>query len=251
MDMGLTGKVAIVTGGSRGIGAASAEALAAQGAKVAVNFVQAEERARKVVSAIEAAGGEAMAVQADVRDAKAVKGMVASVIERFGRVDILVNNANISFPMLPFTKLAWSDFEAKLTGELGALYNCAQAVLPGMIERGSGKLVFISSSLSRHPGQGFSAHAAAKAAVDSLARVMALELGPLGVQVNVIGPGLVETDATAQLPAEVHEQTAAMTPLRRVAVPDDVAGAVVFLASPLSDYLTGTYIPVAGGNVML
>ena len=119
-----------------------------------------------------------------------------------------------------------------------------------MVQRRAGKLIFVSSTLSRDPGYGFAAHAAAKAAVDSMARVMATELGAMGITVNTIGPGLTETDATAGLPLEMKEQIAAMTPLRRVGQPEDVAAVAVFLASSLSDYLTGQYIPVCGGCYM-
>jgi 3-oxoacyl-[acyl-carrier protein] reductase len=116
-----------------------------------------------------------------------------------------------------------------------------------MMSRKSGKLIFVSSSLSRFPGFGFSAHAAAKSAMDSIGKVMAMELGPMGITVNVVGPGLTLTDATA----EVHEQVAAITPLRRLGMPDDIAGVVLFLASSLSDYLNGEYIPVTGGSFMI
>lgn len=131
------------------------------------------------------------------------------------------------------------------------MYNCSQAALLNMLPRKAGKLIFISSTLSRQPGYGFAAHSAAKSAMDSMAKVMATELGPEGITVNVVGPGLVKTDATAGLPAEVHEQTAAHTPLRRVGEPEDIAGVVLFLASSLSDYVNGQYITVSGGGYMI
>ena len=136
-------------------------------------------------------------------------------------------------------------------GEMKALYNCSQAVLKDMVNRKSGKLIFVSSSLSRSPGNGFAAHAAAKSAMDGMAKVMAMELGPVGITVNVVGPGLTLTDATAGQPKQVHEQIAAITPLLRLAMPADIAGVVLFLASRLSDYLNGEYIPVTGGNFMI
>jgi 3-oxoacyl-[acyl-carrier protein] reductase len=252
MGIDLQGSIALVTGASRGIGAAVARSLAEHHAAVAVNYLQAKEKAEALVEAIVGAGGKAVAVQADVRDRQAVLGMVSRVERELGgSVDILVNNANINFPMQPFAELAWPNIEAKLTGELGAMVYCCQAVLPGMIAKGRGKIVLISSTLSREPGYGFGAHCAAKAAVDSLARTMALELGPFQINVNVVGPGLTETDATMGLPKAVHEQAAAHTPLRRVAQPADVAGAVLYLVSEMSDYITGQYIPVNGGAFML
>ena len=251
MGIDLQGKVALVTGAARGIGAAAARELAAHGAAVVVNYLQAADRAEEVRKTIITAGGRAITVQADVRNRIAVEAMIVQAENELGPVDILVNNANINFPMLPFVELAWTDIEAKITGEMGALVHCCQAVLKGMMIRKAGKIILVSSSLSREPGYGFAAHCAAKAAMDSMARTMALELGPSGINVNVVGPGLTRTDATAFLPPEVHEQTAAHTPLRRVGEPGDVARVIVFLASPMADYLTGQYIPVNGGGFMV
>jgi 3-oxoacyl-[acyl-carrier protein] reductase len=251
MELGLKDKVALITGASRGIGAASAKALAYHGTTVIINYIKSKNKAEELLDEIKGTGGKGMISQADVRDAAAVNTMVDSVLKEFGKIDILVNNANINFAVRPFIELTWEQIEAKIMGEMKALYNCSQAVLKGMINRKSGKLVFISSSLSRFPGSGFSAHAAAKSAMDSMAKVMAMELGPLGITVNVIGPGLTLTDATAGQPKEMHEQVAAITPLRRLGMPDDIAGAVVFLASSLSDYLSGEYLPVTGGSCMI
>ncbi|MBU0729411.1 MAG: SDR family oxidoreductase [Proteobacteria bacterium] len=251
MKLSIDGKVVVVTGASRGIGAAIAEALGHHGATVIINYLNNREKAAAVLARVKKNGGNGIIFQADVRDADAVNAMVETAINTFGRIDVLVNNANIDFPIKPFIALTWEEINGKITGEMQALYNCSQAVLRDMTQRKSGKLIFISSSLSRHPAYGFAAHAAAKSAVDSMARVMATELGPEGITVNVIGPGLVKTDATAGQPPEMHEQIAAFTPLRRVGMPDDVAGVTVFLASSLSDYLTGQYIPVTGGSFMI
>ena len=251
MELGLKDKVAIITGASRGIGAASARALAYHGATVIINYVQSKDKAEAVLKEIKSGGGKGMIYQADVRDLEAVEAMVDSATKEFGKIDILVNNANINFPIKPFTELAWHEIEAKIMGEMKALYNCSQAVLKDMLKRKTGKLIFISSGLSRSPGFGFAAHAAAKSAVDGMAKVMAMELGPSGITVNVIGPGLVLTDATSGQPKEMHEQLAAITPLRRLGIPEDIAGSVLFLASSLSDYLNGQYMPVNGGGYMI
>jgi 3-oxoacyl-[acyl-carrier protein] reductase len=251
MDIGLNDKVAIVSGASRGIGAASAKALAHHGAAVVVNYVKSKDKAEEVLGDIEKAGGRGMVFRADVRDRDAVNEMVQSTLREFGKIDVLVNNANIDFPVMPFVELQWDQIEAKIVGEIKALYNCSQAVLKDMLNRKSGKLIFVSSSLSRFPGFGFSAHAAAKSAMDSMAKVMAMELGPSGITVNVVGPGLTLTDATAGQPQEMHEQVAAITPLRRLGLPGDIAGVVLFLASSFSDYLNGEYIPVTGGSFMI
>ena len=251
MELGLKDKVALITGASRGIGAASAKALAFHGATIVINCIKSTDKAEALLSEIKEAGGKGMVFQADVRDQAAVIGMVESTLKEFGKIDVLVNNANINFPIRPFIELTWDQIEAKILGEMKALYNCSQAVLKDMLNRKSGKLIFVSSSLSRFPGYGFSAHAAAKSAMDSMAKVMAMELGPSGITVNVVGPGLTLTDATAGQPKEVHEQVAAITPLRRLGMPDDIAGVVLFLASSLSDYLNGEYIPVTGGSFMI
>ena len=251
MELGLKDKVAIITGASRGIGAASAKALAHHGATVVINYIKSKDKAEALSEKITNGGGKAMVFKADVREQDAVDAMVESTLKEFGKIDILVNNANINFPIKPFVELEWDQIEAKILGEMKALYNCSQAVLKDMMGRESGKLIFVSSSLSRFPGFGFSAHAAAKSAMDSMAKVMAMELGPMGVTVNVVGPGLTLTDATAGQPKEVHDQIAAITPLRRLGLPNDIAGVVLFLASSLSDYLSGEYIPVTGGSFMI
>lgn len=251
MELGLKDKVALITGASRGIGAASAMALAHHGAAVIVNYINSKDKAEAVLDEIKSSGGRGMVCQADVRDRGAVDTMVEAAVKEFGQIDILVNNANINFPIKPFIELTWDEMEAKIMGEMKALYNCSQAVLKDMLGRKSGKLIFISSSLSRFPGYGFAAHAGAKSAMDSMAKVMATELGPAGITINVIGPGLTLTDATAGQPKEMHEQVAAITPLRRLGLPEDIAGAVVFLASSLSDYLSGEYLPVTGGSFMI
>jgi 3-oxoacyl-[acyl-carrier protein] reductase len=251
MKLGLKDKVALITGASRGIGAASAKALAFHGSTVIINYIHSKDKAEALLKEIKNGDGKGMIFQADVRDRSAVDAMVDSALKEFGKIDILVNNANINFPIKPFTELSWDEIEAKIMGEMKALYNCSQAVLMDMAQKKSGKLIFISSSLSRFPGYGFSAHAAAKSAMDGMAKVMAAELGPSGISVNVVGPGLTLTDATAGQPKEMHEQVAAITPLRRLGMPEDIAGAVVFLASSLSDYLTGEYIPVTGGSFMI
>ena len=251
MELGLKDKVALITGASRGIGAASAKSLAHHGAKVVINYINSSDKAEELLDEIKKSGGQGMVFQADVRDQGAVNDMVESTLKDFGKIDILVNNANINFPIRPFIELTWEQIEAKILGEMKALYNCSQTVLKDMMTKKSGKLVFVSSSLSRFPGYGFSAHAAAKSAMDSIAKVMAMELGPMGITVNVVGPGLTLTDATAGQPKEVHEQVAAITPLRRLGMPDDIAGVILFLASSLSDYLNGEYIPVTGGSFMI
>lgn len=246
----LSGRVAIVTGSSRGIGAASARLLAANGAKVTVNFNRNIEQGEEVVRAIQATGGDAILVKADVTKHDEVEGMVRETEAKLGPIDILVNNANMSFPVVPFVQFRWEDFERKLLNEMKASFFCCQAVATGMVKRGSGCIVNVSSGLSRVPGIGFIAHMSAKSALDAFSKALALELGPHGVRVNVVAPGLTVTDATSHQPKEMHDAIAARTPLRRLAQPEDIAGAVLFYCVDWSRFITGTYLPVSGGTQM-
>jgi 3-oxoacyl-[acyl-carrier protein] reductase len=249
--MTLEGRVVLVTGASRGIGAATARLLAKNGARVAVNYSQSEAAARGVVQSITAEGGHALAVGADVRDGAAVAAMVRQVEADLGPVDTLVANASIRFPMVPFVEMAWEGFEAKLVGELKAAFHSCKAVVPDMIERRRGCIIFVSSGLSRRPGPGFSAHTTAKSGLDGFAKALALELGPQGVRVNVVAPGLTRTDAIAHMSEQALAAAGRGTPLGRVAEPEDVAGAVLMLASEEARFVTGTYLSVSGGSLML
>jgi len=246
----LKDKVAIVTGSSRGIGAATAKLLAANGAKVAVNYSKSRDKGEEVVADIEKAGGKALLVQADVTVQEEVKEMISKVESELGPIDILVNNANMSFPIKPFSQFAWEDFERKILHEMKASFFCCQAVIPGMMQRQRGCIVNVSSGLSRTPGPGFVAHSSAKSALDAFSKSLAMELGPTGIRVNVVAPGLTLTDATANQPKEMHDAIAARTPLRRLGQPEDIAGAVLFYCADWSRFITGTYMPVNGGSAM-
>ncbi|NTW48170.1 MAG: 3-oxoacyl-ACP reductase FabG [Chlorobiales bacterium] len=247
----MKGRTVLVTGASRGIGAATAKLLAAQGAAVAVNYFQSEDAAQKVVEEITKAGGKAVAVKADVREEAEVKTMVAAVEKALGPIDTLVSNASIGFPVKPFTEFSWTDFEAKLTGELKSAFFCCKAVVPGMIQRRKGSIVAISSTLSRHSSLGFIAHCTAKSGLDAFVRSLAVELGPHGICVNVVAPGLTLTDATSWIPEEQKAAIAGMAPLQRIGMPEDIAGAVLALVSDHSRFVTGCYVPVSGGLLML
>jgi len=246
----LQGRVALVTGASRGIGAATARLLAEHGAAVAVNYHRSEDAARGVVEDVLRAGGRAVALRADVRNAAEVGAMVEAAERKLGPVDTLVSNASIGFPVKPFAEYGWQEFAAKLDGELSAAFHCCQAVLPGMLARRAGCIVAVSSGLSRRPGPGFCAHSAAKAGLDGLMRALALELGPHGIRVNVVAPGLTDTDAIAAIPEQARLASARATPLGRIGRPDDVAGAVLALASAQAGFVTGAWLPVSGGALM-
>jgi len=249
--MSLSGKTALVTGASRGIGAATARRLAEAGAAVAVNYFKSKEPAQKVVDEIVNNGGNAVAVQADVRDPDQVDEMVKTAVDILGPIDILVLNAGADVPLKIFAEMTTEEFENKVMGELRGFFHPLKAVIPSMIERSSGCIVGISSGLSRHPGPRFSAHTTAKSAVDGLMKSLALELGQFGIRVNTVAPGLTVTDATSWMPAEQREAIGKMTPMQRVAYPEDVAGAVAMVVSDDAGFVTGAYIPVSGGQLML
>lgn len=240
----MTQKVALVTGGSRGIGAAIVHSLAGQGFTVAVNYFKNGELAERVLAE---SGGKGAAFQADARDHGQVAAMVKAVEQKLGPVQAAVHNANVHFPMGPFHLMPWEEVKAKLDGELGAFHALCAAVVPGMVERKWGRIVAVSSSLSRFASEAFGAHAAAKAALDSACRVLAREVGPSGITVNAVAPGLVETDATAHQPQEMKQAVAHFTPLRRVGVPGDIGPAVAFLCTEEARWITGQYLPLNGG----
>jgi 3-oxoacyl-[acyl-carrier protein] reductase len=249
--MALQGNVALVTGASRGIGAAVAKALAAQGAAVAVNYFGSEAAAKTVVAEIQAAGGRALAVRADARDRAQVEAMAAAVQAELGPIGILVLNAAISFPMKGFLDYPWEAFEAKVLGEMGAAFHGCRAVVPQMLARqkagaDGGAIIAITSGLARNPGWGFCAHSAGKAALEGLVRALAFELGPMGIRVNAVAPGLTLTDATANLPEKNKQAAAEHTPLRRNGQAEDVAEAVIGILQ--AGFVTGATLPVNGGG---
>lgn len=247
----LKNKVAVVTGSSRGIGAEIAKTLGAHGAKVLVNYASSEARAQDVVRDIVAHGSKAIAFRADATKPSEVEAMMRAAESELGPIDILVNNAAIDFPVTPFVDYTWDDFQKKLNNELNASFHTCQAVVRGMMERHSGCIVNISSTLSRQPGPGFVAHASAKSAIDGFTKSLALELGPHGIRVNAVAPGLTLTDATRNQPKEFHDMITSFTPLRRLGEPQDIAGAVLFLCSDQASFVTGAYLPVGGGVLMV
>ena len=249
--MNLHGKVAFVSGGARGIGAAAALMLAREGAKVAVNYIQQEDSAQAIVNRIRNAGGKAELARADVRDAEQVKDAVAHIQATLGDIDILVSNANMSFVMKPLIEMQWDEFAQKLNDEMKATFTLTQAILPAMIAQKYGRIIYISSSAADVATPYMAAHGSAKSALNAFAKYVALENAPYGVTANVVSPGLVQTDASRYTPDAVKQQIAAMTPLQRVAMPDDVSGAISFLASEESRFMTGTCTNVNGGLMMV
>ncbi|WP_047154627.1 SDR family NAD(P)-dependent oxidoreductase [Aneurinibacillus tyrosinisolvens] len=243
----LRNKVAIVTGGSRGIGAATAILLAKAGADVVINYHSSEKDALNVLAEVEAAGRKGKVIQADVRNTEDVKRLVEEAVSEFGKIDILINNANINFAFKPFMEMTWEEFSYKLNNEMSSAFHLCQEVVPHMEKQGEGKIVLISSGLSRTPSQGFVAHGTAKAAIATFAKYLAQELGPKNIATNVISPGLILTDATKDQPAQAHEMLRSLTPLQRLGRPEDVAGAILSLVADWNKHINGAYIPVNGG----
>lgn len=251
MEKPIRGKVALVTGSSRGIGAATASVLAEQGFRVVVNYRSSARQAEEVVAAISSAGHEALAIQADVTAAGDIARMVGDIERRWGGVDVLVHNALIPFAITSFADLTWEQLGGKLELELRAAFLLTKAVVPGMISRGYGRLVFLSTGLSRHPREGMITLGTAKAALEQFIRFIALELAPHGVTANLVAPATVaETTVTRQLTQEQMSKLVAATPMGRLVRPDDVARTVAFLAGDDSGFITGHCIPVNGGASM-
>lgn len=248
--MNLHGKVAIVTGGARGIGRATSKLLAQHGANVVVNYVSNQEAAEEVVADIKAIGGKAIAIQADVRDSKEISKLVDETKKKFGgRIDILICNANMKFAIKPFTEMSWEEFSQKLNDELKSAFATTKAVIPTMIEQKYGRIIYTSSGSGKSPSANFIAHGTAKAGLDSFARYIAQELGPHGITANVVAPGMTETDATAHM-EQTRKSMVHLTPLGRIAQPEDVANVIAFFASDASRFVTGSYTPVNGGMMM-
>lgn len=244
-------RVALITGASSGIGAATARLLAARGMRVVVNYLHSETAAKEVVADIEAAGGRAMAVQADVREPAAVAAMLDQVRQAWGDVDVLVHNALTPYAIKPFRDMTWDELGGKVDDEMRAAFTVTKAVLPGMTERRAGRIIYLGTGLSRRPREGMIALGTAKAALTQFARYLAQELGPQGITVNVVEPGPVaETRISHVLDGEQAQRQIAATPLGRLALPTDVAQAVAFYAGEDSAFMTGTTAAVNGGMAM-
>jgi len=246
-----TGRVAVVTGASSGIGAATARLLAARGMRVVVNYLHSTQAANDVVADIVAAGGQAMAVQADVREAAAVAAMIENINAAWGGVDVLVHNALTPYSIKPFQEMTWEELGGKLNDEIRAAFVVTKAVLPAMTARNRGRLIYLGTGLSRQPRAGMIALGTAKAALAQFARYLAQELGPQGITVNIVEPGPVaETRISQVLDDEQKQRQVATTPLGRLARPADVAHVIAFYASEDSTFMTGTTAAVNGGMSM-
>ena len=246
---GLDGRIALVTGGSRGIGRATAEALAAQGALVVVNYVKGEAAAREVADAIVAKGGKAEIEGFDVSDSKAVDAGVDAIVKRHGKVDILVANAGIAIDGL-LLRLKDEDLEKLWAANVRGAIACARATSKSMMRGRWGRMIFVSSVVGEMGNAGQTAYAATKAALLGVARSIAREYASRNITSNVVAPGYVDTDMTSYLTPELRAQLLTTIPLGRTGVATDVAAACAYLASSEAGYVTGQVLRVNGGMHM-
>lgn len=244
----LADQVAIVTGASRGIGRAVAVALAAEGATVVVNYARSSQAADQVVAEITAAGGTALALQANVSQAEDVDKLVKTTLEKYGRIDVLVNNAGITRDTL-LLRMKPEDWQAVIDLNLTGVFLCTRAVAKTMLKQRSGRIINIASVAGQMGNPGQANYSAAKAGVIGFTKTVAKEMAPRGVTVNAVAPGFIATDMTDELPNK--DEILKFIPLGRFGQPEDIAGMVRFLAAdPAATYITGQVMNVDGGMVM-
>src|SRR4030095_4531475 len=244
----LEGKVALITGASRGIGAAAAKRLAQSGASVVVNYHQNKEAAQKVLQDVESAGARGMILQADVTQKDQVKNMVKAAEQKLGSIDVLVNNAYFPFEVGQLHELSWESFHRAVEHELSAFHLCVRACLPAMEEKKAGRIIVVSTRLAQQPLPRMGAYAAAKSALESMANTIAIELGPLGISVNVVTPAFTLTDASMIMPEAYRERVKETRPLKKHLYPEDIAGTIAFWAGDEASMLSGSHILITGGS---
>jgi 3-oxoacyl-[acyl-carrier protein] reductase len=245
----LEGRVALVTGASRGIGRAVARLFGEHGAKVWINYYRSQSSAEALVREIAEGGGVSWAIQADVTCAKDVARMMDEVAAQ-GGIDVLVNNAGPKIVSAPFSRLQWGDLSTAYEQIVGSAFRVTQAALPALKERRGKIITILSAAALGRTAHNWLPYVAAKGALLAMSKNLAQELGPDGITVNMISPSLVETDLVANVPDRMREMAMSRTPLRRLATPDDVAGAALMLASPYASFITGENMLVTGGEHM-
>lgn len=245
----LDGKIALVTGASRGIGRAVAIELAKEGATVAINYAGNKTAAEEVQNIIIGMGGKAMIIQADVSDENSATKMVEEVIAQFGGIDILVNNAGITRDSL-FIRMKEEDWNAVINTNLTGIFNCTKVAAKYMMKKRSGRIINMSSVSGIMGNAGQTNYAAAKAGVIGFTKSLAREMASRGITVNAVAPGFIATDMTAAMPEKAQENVLSAIPLGKMGKPEDIANAVLFLASDRASYITGQVIHVDGGMVM-
>lgn len=244
--MELKGKVALVTGASRGIGAAIAKKLAREGANVVVNYCGSQACAMQVVKEIEQSGAQAVAIRADMTNAQEVMELIKQVEATYGAIDILVNNAGITKDNL-MLKMTEAEWDAVINTNLKGTFFCVKQVVKSMIKRRSGRIINLSSVVALRGNAGQANYCASKAGIIGLTKALARELGSRGITVNAIAPGFIETDMTETLSEEMKKQIQAQIPLKRMGKPEEIAEMACFLATEKAAYITGQVLSVDGG----
>jgi 3-oxoacyl-[acyl-carrier protein] reductase len=250
LDLGLEGRTAIISGSTRGVGFAVAEALARAGAKVAINYLKNEQKAQSALDRLTSFGGSAIAVKADVSTEEGALKLVTEAYTALGNIDILVNNAHGNIIRSPFEASSWDEHQSHLDAILRSAFFLTRAVKPGMKEQSFGRIVNIGNNMVLQPIRGYSALTSSMAALLGFTRNLAAEAGPWGVTVNMVSPGFVMTGDTPNTTETVLAAITEATPLKRLATPEDIAGAVLFFCSDLSKFVTGANLSVDGGKVM-
>ena len=248
-DSGLSGRIALVTGGSRGIGRAIVETLAADGARVTFFYRDNAAAADEVVAAARAAGGDADAMQVDIRDAAACAAAAEALVETHGGIDVLVNNAGIVRDNV-LTGMSDDEVRDVLDTNVGGVFNVTRAVAPFMVSRRRGTIVNLSSVAASRGGRGQTNYAASKGAIEAFTRALAVELAPRKIRVNAVAPGVIDTEMSQAVREAAGDEVKSRILLRRFGAPQEVANAVWFLASDLSGYMTGEIVHVDGGFKM-
>ena len=245
----MRGEVVAITGAGRGIGLATARRFAQTGALLALNDLSANEGLKEVAGTARERGGEALLVEADIGRPEEARRFVEESERRFGRIDVLVNNAGI-LRSTPTDEVSWEEWEETIAVNLGGTWSCLRAALPGMLERGGGRIINVSSELGLIGFPTYAAYSASKGGIIALTKAVAKEVAPRGVLVNSVAPGPVETDMLIQDTIEYNDETREQIPLRRFGKPDEIAAVIEFLAGPGGSFMVGQIVSPNGGTAI-
>ncbi len=246
----LCGKVALITGGANEIGSAIAERLSEHGAMVVINYLKSEGQAKEILAKIINKGGEGMILKGDVRRRMDLLAMFDEILKRYDKIDILINNAHNDIRRTPIYNDSWTNYEGQIDVVIKGGLCASQIAAKDMIKRQWGRIINILSRMIDEPVSGYGSYISALSAMEGMTKVLAHEVGEFGITANMILPGFTLGKVTPHAPRHVQEEIAGRTPLRRLALPSDIADAVLYLASPASSFITGAKIIVDGGLVM-